>query len=112
MRHVSDGIYSLLMSQGIAAGERAGTRKLARKIARTAGTGAASVKGPGTNARPVYREVMRQTDSEGETTANLMEPSPARSRPVLRLVVSNKCLPRETPMRGPRNSLGRHLVLV
>lgn len=39
------------------------------------------------------------------------DPSPARNRPVLR-VVNGKCLPRETPMRGPRNSLGRHLALV
>lgn len=40
------------------------------------------------------------------------EPSPKRQqRPVLR-VINGKCLPRETPMRGPRNSLGRHLQLV
>lgn len=44
MRHISDSLYELLMSQGIEAGERAGTRKLARKLRAKAGTNARGIK--------------------------------------------------------------------
>lgn len=48
--NISEGIYELLMAQGLKAGSRAGTRMLARKVARTAGTGAAR-KGAGLPGR-------------------------------------------------------------
>lgn len=103
MRHMGETVKDMLVRQGIEAG-RAGNTGRHGKVARTVGAGAASVKGPDPKARPVYREV----------STNAQEPSPSReeARPVLRLIVSSRCLDTAQPTRMPRAVVSKHLMLV
>ncbi len=104
MEHITGTAYGLVMRQGIAAG-RAGNTGRHGRIARTAGTGAASVKGPDPKARPVYRE---------EVVVTAQEPSSSReeARPVLRVVFDNsRCMPLRDHTRSAQRCSGIHLVL-
>lgn len=130
MRHITEGVYGLVMSRGIANG-RAGTRANGGKIARTAGTGAAGIgaddqgEEPG---RPLtgLREGGRNPMGMGKTRATKarasfqggredisQEPSMARSHPVPRIVVDNsRCMPLRDPTRSAQRGSGIHLTLI
>ena len=112
MRHITEGVYGLVMSRGIANG-RAGTRANGGKIARTAETGAAAKgaddqgeepgrpltglrEGGERNPMGISREKdgaakPRQFNRE-EVSNHAQEPSPSWNcvaRPVLHIVVDN-----------------------
>jgi len=130
MRHITEGVYGLVMSRGIANG-RAGTRANGGKIARTVGAGAAGIDAddqgeepgrPLTGLReggernpmgmgkgtPAETGASQQGGREGVSE----EPSMARSHPVLRLVVSNKDVRRRDPTSVAPLGLRTSLVLV
>ena len=131
MRHITEGVYGLVMSRGSANG-RAGTRANGGKIARTAGTGAAGIgaddqgeepgrpltglREGGRNPMGISREKdgaakPRQFNREvGKHVSQ--EPSMARSHPVLRLVVSNKDVRRRDPTSVAPLGLRTSLLLV
>ena len=120
MRPISDSLYDLLVSQGIAqertairqaqgidAGERmhsAAHPAIGRRPGGQTGPMGISGKGRGTvKAPPSFQEV-------GEIVSQ--EPSSAERGPVLFLVASNKCLNVASPSRMPRAATFRHLVLI
>lgn len=71
-------------------------------------------KGPSPKARPV-KGGNNETPRQGPIIMHVKEPSPdPKARPVLRVVISSRCEPRQLPQQGafaPRR-LGSHLVLV
>lgn len=131
MRQISEGIYGLLVSQGIANG-RAGTRANGeRKAPGAASDGARGGVVADTPEQegdlmcpPIGRQGgwqpmgMRKSPSKAGAVVRpgvgaSGHPSTARSHPVLTLVVSNKCEPtRPQSERLPPLGVGSHLVLV
>jgi hypothetical protein len=130
MRQISEGIYGLLVSQGIANG-RAGTRANGGKVARTVGAGAAGIgaddqgeepgrplagmrKGGERNPMGMGKGAPAETGAsqQGGFRRHAQEPSPANGRPVLRLIVSNKDVRRRDPTSVAPLGLRTSLVLV
>lgn len=132
MRQISEGIYGLLVSQGIANG-RAGTRANGGKIARTAGTGAAGIgagdqsggtnrlltglrEGGDRNPMGMGKGTPAETGAKSnrEVSANAQEPSPSReeARPVPRIVIDNSRNWRTQAPRVAPLGVRQFLVLV
>ena len=117
MKPISHSLRDVLVRQGIANAKPVGAGKVR-------GMDAGLPKGERTDplTDAAHREGPRIRSGMGKTGAakapasvlerQEREPTPQVRRVLLTVVASNKCLPRETPMRGPRNSLGRHLSLV
>ena len=116
MRHISETVYGMLMSQaianakpvgagkvrGIGDGERSRESALSHQLAQPGGSNRANRMGKTGAAKAPASALERQE----------REPTPQVRRVSLTVVASNKCLSRATPMRGPRNALDRHLSLV
>ena len=119
MQPISEGIYELLMSRGIEAGRvgaRTGSGERAGVSYSSDGPQLPSAREDWRTSWDIGMRKSPGTAGAGSEFIGLgekpKEPTPIERRVLLKVVADNKCLPRETPMRGPRSSLGRHLVLV
>ena len=127
MRQISEGIYGLLVSQGIEAG-RAGNTGRHGKIARTVGAGAAGIGADdqgeepgrpltglreGGDRNPMGMGKTRATKARASFTGGGHHREGETTLQTLHVVIDNsRCMPLRDPTRSAQRGSGIHLVLV